>query len=86
MAHWTLSELNNWTDLSVIPNVIGLNISYSKLKEIPPKVFKLITLQTLFCFNNELTCLPKEIGQLINLQNLFCYDNITCLYYSKRFA
>ena len=47
MASWTIKELNNWTDLSVIPNVIELNISFNKLIKIPLKVFKLITLQEL---------------------------------------
>ena len=47
MASWTLKDLDNWTDLSVIPNVIELDISNSNLNEIPLKVFKLTTLQKL---------------------------------------
>ena len=71
MATWTLKDLNNWTDLSVIPNVISLDISNNRLKKIPLKVFKLITLQRFYCYENQLTMIPKEIGQLINLQG--CY-------------
>ncbi len=75
MATWTLKDLNNWTDLSVIPNVIELNITYNKLTEIPLKTFKLITLHKFECSFNQLVSLPKEIGQLINLQEFYCYNN-----------
>jgi Leucine-rich repeat (LRR) protein len=75
MASWTLKDLNNWTDLSVIPNVISLDISNNNLTEIPLKVFKLITLQKFYCFNNQLTNLPNKIRQLINLQLFYCSNN-----------
>jgi Leucine-rich repeat (LRR) protein len=75
MANWTLKDLDNWTDLSVIPNVIKLNISNNKLTEIPLKVFKLINLQELVCYNNTLSNLPCEIQQLVNLKILICTDN-----------
>ena len=80
MASWTLNDLNNWTDLSVIPNVKELYISCSILKEIPLKVFKLVTLQKFWCTDNYITNLPNEIGQLINLQFFFCdYNELTFL-------
>jgi Leucine-rich repeat (LRR) protein len=75
MASWTIKDLNNWTDLSVIPNVMELDISLNNLKEIPLKVFKLTTLQILNCFNNNLIKIPNEIGRLINLQNFICSEN-----------
>ena len=75
MACWTLKDLNNWTDLSVIPNIIKLDISSNKLTEIPLKVFKLITLQEFKCYNTQLTDLPNEIGQLIKLQTFDCSCN-----------
>ncbi len=75
MATWTLEDLDNWTDLSVIPNVIKLNISFKNLTKIPSKVFKLITLQQLYCSGNKLTWIPTKIGQLINLCKFYCYDN-----------
>jgi Leucine-rich repeat (LRR) protein len=72
MASWKLKDLDNWTDLSVIPNVIELDISNNNLTEIPLKVFKLINLQIFNCTYNQLTNLPNEIGQLINLQEFYC--------------
>jgi Leucine-rich repeat (LRR) protein len=80
MASWTIEDLNNWTNVLVIPNVIKLDISnnYLKvilLKEIPLKVFKLTNLQYFNCSNNLLTCLPNEIKQLINLQIFGCSYN-----------
>jgi Leucine-rich repeat (LRR) protein len=75
MASWTLKDLNNWTDLSIIPNVIELDISFNLLNKIPLKVFKLITLQKFKCNNIQLKNIPKEIGQLINLQIFNCFNN-----------
>jgi Leucine-rich repeat (LRR) protein len=75
MASWQLEDLDGWTDLSVIPNVIELNISFIKLIEIPLKVFKLITLQKIICSYNQLTRIPNEIEQLINLQEFNCSNN-----------
>jgi Leucine-rich repeat (LRR) protein len=47
-----------------------LNVSGKELKDIPLKVFKIGTLQSLSYYGNKLTSLPKEIKKLINLQNL----------------
>ena len=75
MASWTLKELDNWTDLSFIPNVIKLDIAINKLTKIPLKVFKLTSLQILNCYYNKITKIPKEIRQLINLKEFNCHSN-----------
>jgi Leucine-rich repeat (LRR) protein len=75
MASWTLKDLNKWKDLSIIPNVIKLDISSENLIHIPLKVFKLINLQEFNCYFNKIKKLPKEIGQLINLQRFNCCNN-----------
>ena len=84
MASWTIEDLNNWTDLLVIPNVISLDISNNNLTEIPLKVFKLINLQEFNCYFNKIKKLPKEIGQLINLQIFYCpYNKLKKIYQKK---
>ena len=55
-----------------------LNLSFNKLKTIPPSIGALVNLQNLYLNHNQLTKIPSEIGQLVNLQNLFLdYNEIT---------
>ena len=70
---WNYNDLCNWTDESIIPNVIVLNISNNNIKVLPLKIFKLTNLQKFSCSDNKLTNLPNEIGQLINLLSNFIW-------------
>jgi class 3 adenylate cyclase/GTPase SAR1 family protein len=59
-------------------DAVELDLSSSKLKEIPVEVFQLQNLQRLDLHSNQLTELPKEIGQLQNLQELILsYNQLT---------
>jgi Leucine-rich repeat (LRR) protein len=75
MASWTLEDLENWTDMSIIPNVIKLNITSCSRTDIPLKVFKLITLQELnYSFNglSFISCVIQIVLKLIAFQDLGC--------------
>ncbi len=52
-----------------------LDLSYRKLKSLPPEIGKLTNLQKLELQNNQLSSLPPELGQLTNLTDLYLYNN-----------
>jgi Leucine-rich repeat (LRR) protein len=75
MATWNVENLNNWTDMSIIPNVIKLNITRRLRTDIPLKVFKLITLQELNYSYNGLSFISyvmQIVLKLIAFQDLRC--------------
>ena len=58
-----------------IETTIDLDLSQSNLNEIPENVFKLINLQRLLMYGNQITTLPPEISKLIHLQELSVAHN-----------
>lgn len=61
--------------LQNIDNVYRLNLSKTKLKAIPPDVFKLKNLHELDVSRNKLDSVPAEIGMLTNLTILNLSNN-----------
>lgn len=55
--------------------VIGLNLSFNKLTELPAEIGKLVKLEWLVVENNQLTALPAEIGKLERLKILDLENN-----------
>jgi len=73
---WTYTDLMEWDDSSNnVPNIDKLDISDKNLTKLPLKIFKLTSLRTFYCNNNQLTKLPKELGRLTSLNVLYCSDN-----------
>ena len=63
-------------DALVAPEkVYNLSITWEKLKEFPPEVFKFVNLQHLDLMDNEIRVIPAEIASLKNLQILFLTNN-----------
>jgi small GTP-binding protein len=52
-----------------------LDLSFQELTELPPELFRLTNLTTLFLFGNQLTELPPELFQLNNLTSLDLLGN-----------
>jgi Leucine-rich repeat (LRR) protein len=50
--------------------IVAIDLSDSRLTDLPPEIGQLEKLQVLDLFNNDLTDLPSEIGNLSNLQHL----------------
>lgn len=55
--------------------VYNLSITWEKLKEFPPEIFKFVNLQHLDLMDNEIRTIPPQIAQLKNLQILFLSNN-----------
>ncbi|MDP6348139.1 MAG: leucine-rich repeat domain-containing protein, partial [Dehalococcoidia bacterium] len=55
-----------WTDL---------DLSYKRLRSLPPEIGNLTALTTLNLHGNKLTKLPSEIGNLTSLTRLYLSDN-----------
>ena len=51
-------------------NLVILDLSCNKLRELPPEVGEMVTLKELLLNNNSLSHLPYEIGKLFQLQKL----------------
>jgi len=77
MVEWNYDDYKKWLNngCPINETVIGLDISYGQIKEIPKEIGKLINLQTFYCYNNQIKEIPKEIGNLINLKTLYCRHN-----------
>eukprot|EP01103_Thecamoeba_quadrilineata_P016060 TRINITY_DN5267_c0_g2_i1.p1 TRINITY_DN5267_c0_g2~~TRINITY_DN5267_c0_g2_i1.p1 ORF type:complete len:1706 (+),score=349.49 TRINITY_DN5267_c0_g2_i1:81-5198(+) len=56
-------------------NLTHLDLSGSKIPEIPPQVSNMISLQVLLLDNNNMFFLPAEIGQLVELKVLSLANN-----------
>ena len=65
---WNYRDLQNWIDngcdKDVAQQVITLNISNNKLKNIPKEIRNLTQLEYFFCIHNQITEIPKEISNL----------------------
>jgi Leucine-rich repeat (LRR) protein len=69
LSYGHLDEIKNYK----LEDIIELNLSSDKLKELPEWINKCINLQILNCFYNQLISLPKSLPT--TLQKLNCSDN-----------
>jgi Leucine-rich repeat (LRR) protein len=69
LSNGHLDEIKNYK----LEDIIELNLSSNKLKELPEWIDKCINLQILNCFYNQLISLPKSLPT--TLQKLDCYNN-----------
>jgi internalin A len=56
-------------------NLIELDLSKRNLLQLPPEIFRLTHLRTLYLDHNQLTALPAEFGRLTSLQALKLNNN-----------
>lgn len=56
-------------------SVFRLDLSKTKLKEVPPEVFQLTELRELNLSRNQITEIPENIYKLTNLQRLYLNNN-----------
>ena len=77
MPEWDYNDLISWDDeANPHPNVKALNISNNNLTSLPEKIFKLTSLEYLYCNKNNLKVLPKQLFELNKLVLLNCRDNM----------
>ena len=70
-----LKEIKDLITRAKESNATILDLSFKGLNSLPPEIFELKNLTTLYIYSNQLTSLPPEIAELKNLTELYIPGN-----------
>ena len=74
--YFTMSSSDVQQKIKQAETTRKLDLSNSRInEELPPEIFKLVSLRTLNLYRNQLKSLPEQLWNLVNLTELNLYRN-----------